>query len=175
MKMIVIGSPGSGKTYLSQIICQRLDLPCLHLDVIWHDMDYSSQAEERFGQLLFEFMQGHERWLIDGNFQNSLAIRLAEADHVVWLKRPRVFNLLRVLKRSLLFAFSSSSRPEMPKTFKESLDRDYLTFLAFVWQFSKSYPAMEKQLQSYDGKVSVLRSKKEMDAFLTSLTSLATD
>lgn len=133
MRTLIIGSPGVGKTYLTRQLQERRQVAVLHLDKIWHDMDYSEEAEKVFEERLKAFMSASDDWIIDGNFASTLPLRLQYAQQVIWLKSSPWACLYNVLKRSLLSWCRVSKREEMPAAFKERLDKDYVDFFRFVW------------------------------------------
>lgn len=154
MKLIIIGSPGAGKSTLARQLSRELDLPLLHLDQIWHATDYSAEARQVFTQAVADFMASHEAWIIDGNYANRLPQRLEQADRVLWLRYPRLLCLYRVLKRSLLARFKGERRSDMASQFNERFDREYLAFLRFIWAFPKvTALTIEEGLSQFSGRV----------------------
>lgn len=154
MKILLIGSPGAGKSTLALQLARELKLPLLHLDKLWHATDYSPTAREHFQCQVADFMVSHEAWLIDGNYANRLPQRLAQADLVIWLDFPRWLCLYRVLLRSFQARFLGKKRPDMAEQFRERFDRAYLEFLQFVWQFpQKTRPKLVANLADFQGQV----------------------
>lgn len=164
MKVLLIGSPGAGKSTLALQLAEELQLPILHLDKLWHAMDYSAAARERFRQEIEAFMASHDSWLIDGNYANRLPQRLAQADHVIWLDYSRWLCLYRVLLRSFQARFLGKKRPDMAEQFRERFDREYLAFLQFVWTFPKTVsPKIADQLKQFSGRLLVLDRQQSVD------------
>lgn len=81
MKLVIIGSPGTGKTSLARQIQEIRDLPLLHLDSIFHKISDEKEAREQLKRTMLEFMRSHEEWIIDGNYGDSLELRFKEADY----------------------------------------------------------------------------------------------
>lgn len=136
-RILVIGCPGSGKSVLSRKLEQITGLPLTHLDRLYHQdawPDDPSRKREQWVTLVKSLI-AEERWIIDGNYKNTLAIRIAAADTVVFLDYPRWLTVFRVLKRRI--AFHRKQRPDMPPEWKEKMSRD---FLKFIW----SYRARER-------------------------------
>lgn len=101
MKILLIGIPGAGKSTFSKKLADTTHLPLLHLDKLWHTTDYSEAAKCQFRVQQQDFMATHESWIIDGNYNSSWDIRLAEADIILWLKIHRTRCIYRVISRSL--------------------------------------------------------------------------
>lgn len=170
MKLMIIGSPGTGKTSLARQIQEIRDLPLLHLDSIFHKISDEKEAREQLERTMLEFMRSHEEWIIDGNYGDSLELRFKEADTVVWLKSSPMITLYRVLKRSLAFRKNRASRPEMPDEFQEHWDKEYLDFLYFVWTYARKHDArVESLLENFSGHVWILKSQRDKVNFLHQL------
>lgn len=170
MKILIIGISGAGKSTLARKLAEKINCPLLHLDQIWHQTDYSEDAQKELIAQVESFMTSNDSWIIDGNYGGSLPSRLKEADKVIWLQNGRLSSIWRVIRRSLNFRKDRTSRPEMPDQFTEKFDKDYLEFLKFVWDFPKeSQVRIEKSLENYTGEVIILKSQKEKEAFLETI------
>lgn len=84
LKVIVIGSPGAGKSVFSQKLKNITDLPLHHLDMIWHKFDKTTISKEEFDEELKNILKS-DKWIIDGNYQRTLEQRLKECDTVFLL------------------------------------------------------------------------------------------
>lgn len=171
-KVMVIGSPGAGKTTLIQKIIVQTGWPLLSLDHEWHQSDYSEVAKNKFRQTQHQFMEAHDNWVIDGNYAGSMALRLAQADVILWLQVPRLVAIWRILKRSWRFKRDRQTRPDMPANFSEHFDADYREFLSFVWHFKRdNEPELRRQLAHLrtNQRLFVIRSAKDKRAILAQL------
>lgn len=83
-KVIVIGCPGSGKSYFSKILKVLVNIPLYHLDMIYHKKDGSQISKEEFDSILDNIMSKDE-WILDGNYQRTLEKRLEKSDTVFLL------------------------------------------------------------------------------------------
>ncbi|WP_261805524.1 topology modulation protein [Lapidilactobacillus luobeiensis] len=136
MRIMLIGSPGSGKSTLARQIQLATGWPLLYLDYYWHQTDYSPAAKKRFIQFQKDFMAAHpQNWIIDGNYSGTMAVRLSQADAIIWLQVPRGIAIKRVVTRSLKRRYFGQERPDMAPEFQERFDQDYWEFLKFVWGF----------------------------------------
>ncbi|HEX4846761.1 MAG TPA: AAA family ATPase [Novosphingobium sp.] len=134
-RVLVIGSPGAGKSTLAHAIAQRTGLPLHHLDRMhwlpgWIERD-RAEALERVKAVLVE-----ERWIIDGNYGSTLPVRIPRADTVVWLDYPTHLCLWRVLKR--WWQYRGTARPDMTEGCPENLNAE---FLLYVLMFRHNWSA----------------------------------
>lgn len=86
-KIIIIGSPGSGKSTFSRKLRDVTGLPLFYLDMLWHLPDRTNVSREEFDRRLSEILSG-EKWIIDGNYQRTLELRLRECDTVFLFDLP---------------------------------------------------------------------------------------
>jgi len=128
-RVLVIGNCGSGKSTASLELARRLSLPLIHLDREFWRPGWVQPDDGAWQEQVRELVAG-ERWLIDGNYSNTLPLRLARADTVVWLDFPRLFCLLQVLRR--VSRHHGRSREDCGRDCPERLDA---AFLRWVWDY----------------------------------------
>ncbi len=97
---MIIGKPGSGKTVFADTLGKMTAREVTHLDKhYWKPgwvKAYGSSAE--FKEKVRELISKDE-WIIDGNFKNSIDIRLERADTVVFFNFSVWKSLLGAYKR----------------------------------------------------------------------------
>ncbi|MGY4534402.1 adenylate kinase family enzyme [Pseudomonas sp. TE3786] len=136
-RIVILGNAGSGKSTLARALGQRLGLPVVHLDKLFWQPGWVEPDAEQFRQRVREAV-ATDAWVCEGNYaRRTFDLRLPRADLVIWLDTPRRTCLRRVLVRSAL----NRPRPDLPPGCSEKLDRAFLTFLKFVWQFDQGYRA----------------------------------
>ena len=86
-KIIVIGCPGSGKTTFSLKLNKFLGLPLYHLDAIWHKPDKTHILRDEFDERIKEIFATDE-WIIDGNYNRTIEMRLQQCDTVFLFDLP---------------------------------------------------------------------------------------
>ena len=72
LKVLVIGSPGAGKSTFARKLSAVTGLPLYYLDLLWHKPDKTNLAAEEFDLRLNEMME-KTQWIIDGNYLRTLA------------------------------------------------------------------------------------------------------
>lgn len=153
LRILVIGSPGAGKSTLSHQLAKRTGLPLYHLDMLhwlpgWIERD-RDEAKAELAEILTQ-----DRWIIDGNYGSILPMRLERADTVVWLDYPTPLCFGRMLKR--WWQHRGRTRPDMTEGCPERLD---LEFLLYVLMFRSNWQARNGQALA-DCNGTVLRFNK---------------
>lgn len=172
---MLIGAPGSGKSTLARQLARQTGWPLLALDRVWHAMDYSVAAKQRFIAEQMQFMATHRDWLIDGNFTSTVPLRLAQANLVVWLRVPSLVAPVRLMRRSLSFHRNPATRPDMAPGFQEHLDRDYLDFLTYALTFRRAVePRLAALLATVPAQtdIRIIQSASGKSALIGELTEL---
>ena len=101
LRVAVVGVSGAGKSSFSQALRSETQLPYLELDGLYHQPDWTPSPPEVMRTAVFEFMQTHSSWVIDGNYGIVRSAIWAKATHVVWLDLPKRMIMQRLLKRSV--------------------------------------------------------------------------
>lgn len=86
-RVIVIGSPGAGKSTFARRLRDVTGIPLYYLDMLWHRPDQTHIPREQFDAKLREIVK-KERWILDGNYQRTLEVRLKECDTVFLMNYP---------------------------------------------------------------------------------------
>ncbi|MEV0827980.1 topology modulation protein [Nonomuraea rubra] len=83
-RVAIVGACGSGKSYVARELGRVLDVPVTHLDAIYYDNDWNTLPPAEFEAAQRELVAAPS-WIIDGNYNSSLEIRLRACDTVVML------------------------------------------------------------------------------------------
>ena len=166
LKVLVIGSPGSGKSVFSLRLGEITGLPVIHLDQHFWRPGWVEPSNDEWDEQLEELL-GRERWIIDGNYSRTMDRRLKYCDTVIFLDFPRYRCTWRVFKRSI----GVTGRPDLAAGCEEKMD---VGFLKWTWSYPKrSRPRVLKRLAAAGEEISVstLTTSREVEKFLSSLAS----
>lgn len=169
-KIIVIGSPGAGKSTLAREISRVTGIELYHLDRIFWLPGWVPVEHDEFIEKQLRIMQGSS-WIIDGNYQSSLRMRIDASDTIILLDLPRFQCMYRAVKRSTLHR--RKKRPDITEGCTEKIDRD---FLNWIWNYrTRDRPETLETIMGTSGKnVIILEKSSEVRNFLDSLRKNAT-
>jgi len=162
-KVALIGSGGSGKSTLARRLGEKLNIEVYHLDALFWKPNWTPTSKEEQRKVQNELVK-KEEWIIDGNYNGTMDIRLNAVDTIIFVDISRVICIYRVFKR--MIQYRGKSRPDMAEGVNERLDFD---FLKWVWDYPKTKkPVVLKKLEQLpnDKKVIILRSAREVQLFL---------
>lgn len=149
-RIMVIGSPGAGKSTLATEIAAACELPLVRLDeLFWKNNDETITSGQLREVLQTKVLE--ESWVMDGNYDSSLDIRLERAQLVIWLQISRPKAIWRVVKRYLTYR----KKPN-PLGNPDRLDWD---FISYIWHFPKIQGQRVDQLMAQaDPQIKVIKT-----------------
>ncbi len=169
-KIIIIGSGGAGKSTFARRLGAALGIEVIHLDAHYWQPGWVEMPKPEWRQLVEDLMQ-RDAWIMDGNYSDTRAARLAACDTVIFLDIARTVCLWRICKRWL--KYRNRHRPDMGVGCNEQLN---LEFMRWVWAYPRrSRPRVVAQLQAHEQSKRVirLRSSADVEKFLAGLEGRA--
>ncbi len=167
MKIAVVGYSGSGKSTLARRLGELYDIPVLHLDSVHWLPGWAERPKEEEQTMVEAFLDGHESWVIDGNYGDlSYERRMAEADRIVQLLFPPLTALVRVLRRRR--QYKGSNRPDLPEGCPEKVDGEFIRWVLWGGRTRKKRERYRRFRELYPEKTAVLRSRRQLDRYLSS-------
>ena len=157
-KIIIIGSPGSGKTTFAEKLHHKTGLPLFYLDAIWHKADRTHITREEFDFRLSEIL-ALDSWIIDGNYSRTIEKRIAASDTIFLFDLPVETCLDGAISRL------GKKRPDMPWTDMNLDSRLKKEIEEFP---TKNLPEIYALLDKYKhGRmITVFKSREESERFL---------
>ena len=146
-KIIVIGSPGSGKSTFSRALHTTTGIPLYHLDMMYWNEDRTVVPKELFHERLKCALEKDE-WIIDGNYSSTMEMRMSLCDTVIFLDFPTEICLEGIKERcgkkrsdipwvemgedteftEFVKTFQTVQRPEILTLFDEYRDKSIVVF-----------------------------------------------
>lgn len=131
-RIAVLGPCGAGKSFMARALGERLGLPVVHLDAEywqpgWREPDAGAWATRAAA------IRAEQRWIIDGNYLDSLDARLDRADVAVVLDYRRRVHVPRMLWR--VASTYGRVRSDMAEGCPEQVD---LEFFRYTWTYRKA-------------------------------------
>ncbi len=158
-RIMIIGSPGSGKSTFARWLSEETGLPLVHLDRLFWRPGWVHCSREEFDSLLKAELE-KECWIIDGNYSRTVSDRLKYADTVIFFRYSRWVCIWRVFKRYI--QSRKKVRADMGEGCPERFDLD---FMKYVWNFNKTeLPETLKKLSGeHNAEIIEISSKKQFE------------
>jgi len=86
-KIIIIGSPGAGKSTFARKLRDMTGIPLYYLDMLFHRADRTTANREEFDERLKKIV-AQDEWIVDGNYQRTLPLRFECCTDVFFFNLP---------------------------------------------------------------------------------------
>jgi adenylate kinase family enzyme len=157
-RVMVVGSPGAGKSTFCTALARATGLPLTHLDDAYWQPGWVRPVPDDW-RAIQTAQVAPDRWILDGNSASTLELRPVRADTAIVLAYPRAVCLRRAVMRAVL-----DRRPDLKQLGREPLN---WAFLRFIWTFLLLGRQQLERLQAVPHlRVVVLRSDAEARRFL---------
>lgn len=158
-RVLVIGIPGAGKSTFSRKLAVRTGLPLIHLDKEFWQPGWKVTPREPWRAKVAALV-AREAWVMDGNYDSSLDLRLPRADTVVWFDYPRRVALPRVLRR--IAKSYGRVREDLAPGCPEKVDWE---FFRYIWSFPfKERPRVITMLAEHGRHLTPVVVRRDRDA-----------
>ncbi len=135
-RISVVGTSGAGKFTFAGGLAERLGVPIVEQDAIFHQPDWTPLDDDEFTRR-FAAATGGNGWVVDGNYRTVTIDGpvWARADTVVWIDPPDWVIMTQVATRTLA---RTIGRRELwngnRESFRNVFRRDpHRSFIAWAW------------------------------------------
>lgn len=171
-RILVLGSPGAGKTTFTKKLGEIIKLPIKHLDDYYWQSNWQRLDVNKWKEVLNNLCQ-QKQWILDGNHFKTLEDRLQYTDLIIWLDYPTHLCAWRFLYRSIKRLLKYDDN--LPSQIKS--DVSYRPKITIQWHIIKlilffkltTKPGILSLINKYQRPCITLKSKKHAGIFLNLL------
>lgn len=157
-KIIIIGSPGAGKSTFARRLRDLTGLSLFYLDMLFHRPDKTTVSREEFDAGLSEMLE-KPGWIIDGNYLRTMERRFESCTEVFFFDLPVEQCLEGAAARV------GTVRDDLPWVERE-FDPE---FRQYIIDFPKDQlPLIYELIEKYRDRkiITVFRSRQEADDWI---------
>jgi adenylate kinase family enzyme len=134
-KIVIIGSPGAGKTTLAQMLGDILSIRVIYLDRLFWKRDWQAVSGDERIDILQELVPDTRwpdgKWIMEGTYLQSSGPRLEAADTIIFLDLHPFLCIGRVIQRH--YGNHGKFRRDLPK---ECTDKLTFSRLLYILMFA---------------------------------------
>ena len=129
LRIMICGPSNAGKSTLNVAIGRKLDLPAIHLDLLYHqpNTNWVPRPKDEFVALHDAAIAG-ESWVMDGNYFATVQQRMARATGIIVLGSEPWRAAARTVRRTL---FESGRRAGQLEGNIDKLNWELFRFILF--------------------------------------------
>lgn len=113
-KIFIIGTSGSGKSYLAKILSKKYKIKHFDLDDIFWENKYTKKRSEENKKEISKIIKQDKGWIFEGVFTSFIKEIVNKTDEIIWLDINKNVLSYRILKRY----FKNRKNPD--ETFKSN-------------------------------------------------------
>jgi hypothetical protein len=169
-RVLVDGMMGSGKSTFTRALAVRTGLPVIHLDFHYWKPGWERPSDDEWRERQRALLAGQD-WIVDGNYKETLALRLDRAQTIIFLDTPWWLCASRAFARGLRKPVGAIPDGCVDSVMRRV--RDEWGGAGRIWRHRRTDPAYvraEIGRHGPDVTLHVLRSRREAKAFLDTVS-----
>ena len=152
MKILIIGTVGTGKTTLAKKLSKQYKIRYYEIDLIVYDDENNGRKRTIDEQNdIIKKINKNEDWIIEGVLRKNLEYLLELADKIIYLNIPKYKRNIRILTRFI----------KQNLKIEKANYKPYLKMLKNMYKWSKKdeegKEEFQKMLNKYEDKLEVIR------------------
>ena len=161
-RVMIIGQPGSGKSWLARRLGEITGLPVTHVDHIQWMSGWVERTRAEKIEMARE-IEMQESWIFEGGISATWDHRLYRADTLIFLDPPFPVRAWRVLRRTIVH--HGRVRPDLPEGCPERFDVEFWSYILRTRRRNRVRMRALVATAGSDVDVHVLRSRHAVDQF----------
>jgi len=166
-RILIMGTPAAGKSWLARRIGSHFEIPCLELDSAYFTSNWTPKLAEDWRAVVDQVLST-ERWIIDGNHVDSARSRMSRAQLLVVYDRHPLLCLMSYWLRIMrLMVVQVDEVPDYAKTADGRRRPAHmpLRFSGSIVRFrSRVVPKILELASKEDLAVLVIRNRRQAQA-----------
>ena len=164
-RLMIIGQPGSGKSYLAAKLGDILGLPVVHIDKIHWQPGWVAR-ESQVKMAMARDVHAQDAWIFEGGLFPTWEERLDRCHVLIWLDVPLFIRLWRIARRT--WQTYGTTRPDLAENCPERVS---LPFYRYVLRSRRAAHGRNTQFFAAATKPKLrLRSAQHVGDLLSRLT-----
>lgn len=154
MKILIVGTVGTGKTTLARKLSKEYNIKYYEIDSIVHDDVNKKKRTPQQQNEIISNINKEDGWIIEGVLRENLEYLLEMAEKIIYLDIPKNIRNKRILTRYIKQKIGIEK-----SNYKPSLK---MLKMMFKWsnEFEKNRDEFENKLNKYVDKLEVIGNEK---------------
>lgn len=154
MKILIVGTVGTGKTTLARKLSKEYNIKYYEIDSIVHDDVNKKKRTPQQQNEIISNINKEDGWIIEGVLRENLEYLLEIAEKIIYLDIPKNIRNKRILTRYIKQKIGIEK-----SNYKPNLE---MLKMMFKWsnEFEKNRDEFENKLNKYEDKLEVIGNEK---------------
>ena len=154
MKILIVGTVGTGKTTLARKLSKEYNIKYYEIDSIVHDDVNKKKRTPQQQNEIISNINKEDGWIIEGVLRENLEYLLEIAEKIIYLDIPKNIRNKRILTRYIKQKIGIEK-----SNYKPSLK---MLKMMYKWsnEFEKNREGFEKKLNKYEDKLEAVENVK---------------